>query len=76
MYPKVGDLVEATIHQKRRDKVVVGRICASNKNPGKPAVFTRYGYVGCYVDTKTGQVAVPWTSNEKIVEFQILEREE
>ena len=73
MYPKVGDLIEATIHQKRRDKIVIGRICPSNKNPRKPAVFARYGYIGCYVETRSGKVAVPWTSDESIVEFQILE---
>jgi len=44
-YPKPGELVEGYVGLKRH----TGKVEASFKNPTKPAIFQRLGFVGCYV---------------------------
>lgn len=47
-YPKVGDLVIGATGRKYQQDII-GIVLPSKKNPSRPAIFSRYGYVGLYV---------------------------
>jgi len=50
-YPKPGEYIEGYVGLKRYEGIVE----ASYKHPGKPAIFQRFGFVGCYVQCSDGK---------------------
>jgi len=50
----IGDIVEG----KNGHKTYIGRVLESTKKKGKPAVFQRWGFVGCWIETDTGRKVV------------------
>jgi len=50
-YPKPGEYIEGYMGLKRYE----GTVEASYKYPGKPAIFQRFGFVGCYVKCSDGK---------------------
>lgn len=54
-YPSVGERV---VGENKKLGLVEGTVAESYKHPGRPAVFSRHGFVGLYIDSKHGQVCV------------------
>lgn len=50
-YPVVGEKVKG----KSGHREFEGTVLSSKRKPNKPAVFSRWGYVGLYVETDNGK---------------------
>ena len=50
----VGDKVRG----KKGNHILEGSVLESTKKPGKAAVFSRWGFVGCWVQLKDGSKTV------------------
>lgn len=50
-YPRPGERVEGM----SSGRLVQGVVEESYKHPGRPAVFSRYGFVGLYIRTDSGR---------------------
>ena len=50
-YPKAKEWIEGQVGFK----TYRGQVLPSKKNPLKPAIFSRYGYVGCFVLCEDGK---------------------
>ena len=51
---RIGDLVKG---RKGRNQII-GKVLESTNRPGKPAVFSRYGFVGVWIQTDEGYKTV------------------
>lgn len=66
-YPKVGDQVSGMAGKR----LVSGKVIASKRNPLKPAIFSRHGFVGLYILCEDGKQRVinevcPKDTNERV----------
>lgn len=50
-YPRIGEQVVG----RKGHQVVHGVVAESKKHPGKPAIFSRHGFVGLYIVTDGGK---------------------
>jgi hypothetical protein len=51
---QVGDIVIG----RKGKHLVKGIVLESTKKRGKPAIFSRWGFVGCWVELESGQKTV------------------
>lgn len=51
---QIGDFVKG----RKGKHTIKGTVLESTKKPGKPAVFSRWGYVGVWIEDKCGRKTV------------------
>ena len=53
-FPRIGDRVEG----KNGKRYYIGTVLESTHKRGRPAVFSRWGFVGCWIQTDGGRKLV------------------